>query len=83
MTTSLTSKGQVTIPKHIRDQLALATGTQIDFAVDASGHVVLRPIKAKSRASAKADRFERALGSATIKWKTTDELMLLLRGDEP
>lgn len=83
MTTSLTSKGQVTIPKHIRDQLALATGTLIDFAIDANGQVVLRPIKAKTRAPAKADRFERALGTSTVKWKTTDELMQLLRGDEP
>ena len=82
MTTSLTSKGQVTIPKHIRDQLGLGTGTQIDFAVDVAGQVVLRPIKAKGRASVKADRFDRALGSATVKWKNTDELMRLLRGSE-
>lgn len=83
MTTSLTSKGQVTIPKHIRDQLGLGTGTQIDFAVDTAGHVVLRPIKAKGRDPTMADRFDRALGSATVKWKNTDELMLLLRGNEP
>lgn len=83
MATSLTSKGQVTIPKYIRDQLALATGAQIDFVVDAAGQVVLHPVNAKPRASTKADRFQRALGSATVKWKNTDELMLLLRGSEP
>ncbi len=31
MTATLTSKGQVTIPKAIRDRLGLSKGTQLEF----------------------------------------------------
>lgn len=34
--TTLTSKGQVTIPKAIRDRLRLRIGDQIDFVVEGS-----------------------------------------------
>jgi AbrB family looped-hinge helix DNA binding protein len=38
---SLTSKGQITIPKVIRDLLQVKTGDRVDFVVDGD-HVVLR-----------------------------------------
>ena len=37
MPTTLTSKGQVTIPKQIRDALNLAPGCAVDFAVNRRG----------------------------------------------
>jgi AbrB family looped-hinge helix DNA binding protein len=40
---TLTSKGQVTVPKEIRDLLKLTQGQQLDFQVRAGGQVVLRP----------------------------------------
>jgi antitoxin PrlF len=39
----LTSKGQATIPKEIRDHLKLQAGDIIDFVVDRDGVVVVRP----------------------------------------
>ena len=39
---SLSSKGQVTVPKPIRDLLKVKTGDRLDFIVDGS-RVVLRP----------------------------------------
>jgi AbrB family looped-hinge helix DNA binding protein len=39
---SLTSKGQITIPKVIRDLLQVKTGDRLDFIVEGD-HVVLRP----------------------------------------
>lgn len=77
MTTTLTSKGQVTIPKKVRDALHLQPGNAVEFAVNESGEVVLR--KAGRKPTAKRDRFEAARGTAQIKWRT-DELMALLRG---
>ena len=79
MSTTLTSKGQVTIPKHIRDALNLAPGCTLDFAVNGDGEVVIH--KTDARAKRKADRFDAARGSADIKTRTRD-LMALLRGDD-
>jgi AbrB family looped-hinge helix DNA binding protein len=46
MPTTLTSKGQVTIAKLIRDALNLEPGTRVEFSVNASGEVVLHPAPA-------------------------------------
>jgi antitoxin PrlF len=40
---TLSSKGQATIPKDIREYLNLQPGQRIDFIVDEEGRVVLRP----------------------------------------
>jgi AbrB family looped-hinge helix DNA binding protein len=79
MATMLTSKGQVTIPKRIRDALGLAPGSAVDFGVDGAGEIVIR--KAGARARRKPDRFEAARGKADVKWRT-DDLMALLRGED-
>ena len=42
MATTLTIKGQVTIPKNIRDALDLQPGCKINFAVSDSGDVLLQ-----------------------------------------
>ena len=78
MATTLTSKGQVTIPKQIRDALDLVPGSSVDFAVNREGDVVIH--KVAGRPSRKRDRFEAARGKADIKWRT-DDLMALLRGE--
>jgi AbrB family looped-hinge helix DNA binding protein len=79
MSTTLTLKGQVTIPKHIRDALGLMPGAQLDFAVNSHGEVVLH--KAAANVANAKDRFELARGKAQIKWKTKD-LMKLLRSPD-
>lgn len=82
MPTTLTVKGQVTIPKQIRDALGLTPGTPIDFAVNREGEVVLqkaRGARGAKASKAPADRFEAARGKADVKWRTHD-LMALLRG---
>jgi len=40
---TLTSKGQVTIPKAVRDLLGLEAGDQLDFVLEDGARVVLRP----------------------------------------
>lgn len=78
MSTTLTSKGQVTIPKQIRTALNLEPGCAVEFAVNPEGEVVIH--KARARAPRKADRFEAARGKADVKWRT-DDLMALLRSE--
>ncbi len=41
---TLTSKGQITIPRAVRDQLHLHAGDKIDFTVIDDGEVLLRPV---------------------------------------
>ena len=80
MQSTMTSKGQVTIPKRIRDELRLAPGEAVEFDSNAAGEVVLRPARRGPRRA--HDRFAAARGSATIEWHSTEELMSLLRPEE-
>lgn len=77
MSTTLTVKGQVTIPKQIRDALDLKPGMPVDFAVNQNGEVVIHRVESTKR---KTNRFEAARGKADVKWRT-DELMALLRSE--
>jgi AbrB family looped-hinge helix DNA binding protein len=40
----MTTKGQITLPKEIRDHLHAETGTQIHFLIAENGNVVLKAI---------------------------------------
>jgi len=40
---TVTSKGQVTIPKEIRDRLGLEAGQEVEFRLDDDGTVEVRP----------------------------------------
>jgi len=88
MSTTLTIKGQVTIPKQIRDALDLQPGCQLNFAVNDAGEVLLQKAELGNKTSknkramrsVKKDRFEQVRGKADIQWRTQD-LMNLLRGE--
>ncbi len=45
MQSVLTSKGQLTLPKPIRDQLGLTAGSRLDFTVEKDGTLRARPMK--------------------------------------
>jgi AbrB family looped-hinge helix DNA binding protein len=88
MSTTLTIKGQVTIPKKIRDALNLQPGCKLNFAVNDAGEVLLQKEETGLKSSrnnrvtgiVKKDRFEQVRGRADIQWRTQD-LMSLLRGE--
>jgi AbrB family looped-hinge helix DNA binding protein len=42
MPTTMTAKGQVTVPKVIRDELGLRPGDRVDFVLDDEGGARLR-----------------------------------------
>lgn len=79
MATTMTVKGQVTIPKKVRDALRLNPGDGVDFDVNREGQVVVHKVGA--RPAGKRDRFASVRGKAQVKWRT-DELMALLRGTD-
>jgi antitoxin PrlF len=73
---TLTAKGQVTIPKPVRDKLGLKPGNEVVFELAADGAVVIR----KAGGKPKPSRFERLRGRAG-RGMTTDQIMALLRGE--
>jgi len=74
----LTSKGQVTIPQHIRDQLGLAPGTEVDFAVDGDA---VRMTRADVDRRGRGERLVRALRGRGDVELSTDEIMALTRSE--
>ena len=76
MTTTVTAKGQVTIPKAVRDLLGIVPGSMVEFHRAADGSVVLARADAKTPAS----RFQKLRGHAG-KGLDTDAIMALTRGD--
>ncbi len=82
--TTLTSKGQVTVPKRIREAMNLGPGTRVIFDVNDAGEIVLR--REDGRKARPRIRLNKVIGSAQFKWNgTTDEYMELIRGysDDP
>lgn len=88
MQSTLTSKGQVTIPKAMRDYLGLKPGAPVHFSFLAEGGVAIRPADNTTKPVAKpAGRFEKLKGVNRTSWspyglKSTDEIMAWLRGYE-
>jgi AbrB family looped-hinge helix DNA binding protein len=76
---SITVKGQVTIPKAMRDYLGLAPGDQVEFAYLEDG--ALRVTAAARKRKPKAGKSAFAAARGRLKGRArTDELMQLLRG---
>jgi AbrB family looped-hinge helix DNA binding protein len=77
MATTVTSKGQVTIPKPVRDHLGIGPGSKVAFRCAVDGSIV---IEKANEIAPRPSRFAKARGSAGP-GMTTDELMALLRGE--
>jgi antitoxin PrlF len=75
MTVTVTRKGQVTIPKQVRDRLGIKPGNKVDFEVAEDGRAFLRRVET---GAVKPSRFERMRGTATS-GLTTEEIMALSR----
>jgi AbrB family looped-hinge helix DNA binding protein len=74
--TKITTKGQVTIPKRLRDHLGLKPGSSVEFELAADGRVFLKTLQ-----RAPESRFARLRGSGKLRM-TTDEVMALTRGED-
>lgn len=45
MIATLTSKGQLTLPKAIRERLGLVVGSKLDFSIEADGSLRVRSLR--------------------------------------
>jgi AbrB family looped-hinge helix DNA binding protein len=70
----VTSKGQVTIPQSIRDELGIQPGTEVDFEVDGEGVRIVKTAESR-RGHALVERL-RGSGHGRI---STDEILALTR----
>ena len=76
MSATVTSKGQITIPKRVRDLMGIVPGSRVDFQRAQDGRVVLVKVGKPVRPS----RFARLRGHAG-KGLSTDEIMAMTRGE--
>lgn len=82
MSTQVTSKGQVTIPKRVREHLGIRPGTAVDFEADPDGRVMLVKRTGRARAAKrKPSRFAALRGTATVRMSTR-QIMALTRGED-
>ena len=80
MATRVTTKGQVTIPKEVRDLLGITPGSMVMFEVAKDGRVVLSKMGSQGAAARPPSRFAKLRGRASA-GMTTEEIMALTRGD--
>ena len=82
MSTYVTSKGQVTIPKKVRDHLGIGPGTAVDFEPGPDGRVTLVTKAGRAGAAKRSrSRFAALRGSATVRMSTR-QIMALTRGED-
>ncbi len=76
---TVTTKGQITIPKEIRDYLKLETGSKVEFVIDESGNVKIVPLNVSIEAlsgvlhrpgmkSATVEEMEAAIAEGACDW---------------
>jgi AbrB family looped-hinge helix DNA binding protein len=75
----ITSKGQVTIPKEIRDEFGLLPGTEVEFA-PVDGEIRVRKMPhGRKRGEEVVAHLRKAGRNFTM---STDEIMRLTRGED-
>jgi len=77
MVAKITSKGQLTVPKEVRERLGLAPGDRVDFVCHEDGRVELRPVRVtldelmrilpKPRRRATLEQIERAIAEGHVR----------------
>jgi AbrB family looped-hinge helix DNA binding protein len=80
----VTEKGQVTIPKHIRQAAGVAPGSEVSFSLE-GGKIVITPVGTgvredrRARLRAAAQRVRRSM-DPEFRQLGADEIMAFLRG---
>jgi len=80
----VTSKGQVTIPVELREKAGILPETEVDFAYEGNGRIVLfraKKPKGKTRGEKVIEHMRRFAKAHPLKL-TTDQIMALTRGED-
>ena len=80
MGVKVTAKGQVAIPKAIRDLLGIEPGSKVAFALLEDGRVTLSKCDEHHASRGQPTRFAALRGSSSS-GMSTDEIMSLMRGE--
>ena len=84
MTTTMTVAGQVTIPESVRAAAGLEPGTPLEVSATGNGSVLIKKVKKRrplTREQIEAVQ-EIARRSSAFPWRSTDEFMAFIRGDD-
>ena len=74
----VTSKGQVTIPLEVREQLGIYPGSEVNFVIKGNAlHV--EPVKRATKPGKSLSQTLRGKGSVKM---STDEILALTRGEK-
>jgi antitoxin PrlF len=76
MATTVTRKGQVTIPKPVREHLGIGPGSRVTFRRAPDGSILIE----KADGTRQPSRFAELVGIAGP-GPSTDEIMAMTRGD--
>lgn len=79
----VTEKGQVTIPKEIRDRLGIVPGSEVDFVASNNGALLVRVDASGAEPAIRGfdDWAASVKGTFDTGGMSTDEFMVWLRGE--
>jgi AbrB family looped-hinge helix DNA binding protein len=77
MTTTVTVKGQVTLPKEVRDAAGIKPGDRVEVRARPGGVIIEKPGQPNDYET----RLQALASERPIRGVTTDELMRILRGE--
>jgi antitoxin PrlF len=73
---AITRKGQVTLPKRVREAMGLEPGAEVDFRLNADGEVVVEKAGVQQQRTGRFGKWRGFFGPGT----STDEVMAMTRG---
>jgi AbrB family looped-hinge helix DNA binding protein len=76
----MTRKGQVTIPKRIRDYLGLKPGSEVEFRYAGDGKIIIKVPEQETSERQRLREALAALAGSAGPGMSTDEVMRLTRG---
>lgn len=80
----VTSKGQVTIPKHVRDKLDIQPGSEVAFVIEGNRVRLVKAVDPECEGESRGERMVRLLSGTATRARelglTTDDIMDMTRG---